>query len=894
MIPHIPDQRKFRSNTTKPFNDLIKYIEGDQAQEQGAAVEGPERGALQETSSRFDDILNYATAPVDKDTKAEKCIAIRTNGVTSLQTASIEMNAVSRQNSRCKDPAYHIILSWPEHEKPDPALIFDAAEHAIKSLGLAEHQYVIAVHDNTDNRHCHISVNRVHPVTFKSRNIEWAVKTLHFAARESEVKHGWTHDNGIYVVETNGHGKKSIVLNKDFGQSLADAAPRVHRDLGEEATLPSWHDPDSLDSWLKKRVAKDLKHALQDLQNWQGLHAWLDQYQIGLTDSGGGGMRLHATSAETGEIIDIPASKGLRALKRADLEKRWGPFRAASENPLIAPDFSHLSPEHIEQGVEDVINRTLDQGEIPEHILRAQSGIGGPLPDRSGGMHELSGGGVDSAGQDGDLQLQGAVPAGMGNHEAGQDQDVRRTGTDDPGGRGEGRERSIRSLNRNDAMREVRKAERAAARADLRQRFAQYRRFVQAGDTEHFQRMGEAQAQRKSALSEIRAEVKAAKAEIQKHMAIDSRLMAAVAIDAEAVRRKLQAEASFQERARALRAIRTPPLSWRAWLHEQSNLGDQAALSALRGIVYQAQRDAKKVAGQGDEETLEEDSFAAREREYRKVMKKLLEEEQREVAIRAARSSMVRPYEADALLKRYVGMQWQVTGNGNVEYNDVAGRHVFTDRGNRLTFDRVFVTDDEIRLALVHAQNKFGRALTLTGADPVFTHRMARLADDLGIVVLNPELRVVVEQHRAARVQGVASGKAEAVHATAQPTEQGSGVVANNPVDQGAERSMLETPLPAASSPHERLRAMVLAIDPGAKFVVPDVAQETGQYFGPVAAELNAPAVGFAQHVGRSVYAIHDTAAPEREAHAAVVVNYKSGAAHAAVDDGKGRGDKQL
>ena len=82
------------------------------------------------------------------------------------------MNAVAAQNTRCKAPAFHFILTWPEHEYPDPAAIFDAAEHAIKTLKLAEHQYVLAVHVDTDNIHCHVAVNRIHPKTFKSRNIE--------------------------------------------------------------------------------------------------------------------------------------------------------------------------------------------------------------------------------------------------------------------------------------------------------------------------------------------------------------------------------------------------------------------------------------------------------------------------------------------------------------------------------------------------------------------------------------------------------------------------------------------------------------------------------------------------------------------------------------------------
>lgn len=71
----------------------------------------------------------------------------------------------------------------------------------------------------------------------------------------------------------------------------------------------------------------------------------------------------------------------------------------------------------------------------------------------------------------------------------------------------------------------------------------------------------------------------------------------------------------------------------------------------------------------------------------------------------------------------------------NVEYNDEDGKNLFTDRGNRVTFDRVRVTDDEIRLALVHAKNKFGDTLVLTGDDVNFTARMARIAGEIGVVV---------------------------------------------------------------------------------------------------------------------------------------------------------------
>ncbi len=250
MIPHIPKQRQFKTKAGKSFNDLVAYIEADNQ---------PGQERQQERSSLFDDILNYTTDTVDKNSDIEKCIAMQTSGINGLATASIEMNALAKKNTRCQDPAYHIILSWPEHEKPDFDAIFDAAQHALKALSLIEHQYVLAIHGNTDNIHCHICVNRVHPVTFKAQHLEWATRTLHRAARESEIKHGWSHDNGLYVVEIDAHGQKQVVRRIGLSDALDAASQRVHPELGSEEILPVWHDPGSLESWLKTKVARAVK-----------------------------------------------------------------------------------------------------------------------------------------------------------------------------------------------------------------------------------------------------------------------------------------------------------------------------------------------------------------------------------------------------------------------------------------------------------------------------------------------------------------------------------------------------------------------------------------------------------------------------------------------------------
>ncbi len=778
------------------FNKLISYVEGAAAFQ---AASGDQQ---------FDNILNYTANPVDQKRGGEKCIAIRTHGVTDLSSATIEMNTVAARNTRCEDPAYHFVLAWPEFERPHPDEIFEAAEHALRSLGLADHQYVLAVHANTDNLHCHAAVNRVNPTTFKSRNVEWAHKTIHLAARQAEIKHGWAHDNGIYIVQIDDQNRKSIVLNPDLDY-------RVSRRLQSSASiLPTWHDPDSLESWLKFKVAKTVMQALPSLTNWNALHDLLAAYAITLTDSGGGGLRLHATSQTTSEVISLPASKGLRILKRGELEERWGKFAHSRLTVSVVPDTLRLTPRSIAGQASSSQN--------------AASDLGADSPDR-------------------------------------------------------------KPRARDESLRAKRRDQRAAARADLRHRFAQYQRFVREGDVDYFKNKSDLRAELSQSIKRINKDAKAlhSACRLAWRANVKGCLLRMAAIDFEMSHQKLEAKTIFQTRMQSLQVTRLPPLTWRKWLYEQANLGDQAALSALRGIVYQAQRDAKRK----DKITpllyeAEPDTPESYTRKFHKAMARLLEEEQKEAAIRSARLDAMRPFETDALLVKHINMQWHVTENGNVAYTHHDGQHLFTDRGNRLTFDRVVVGDDDIRLALAHAQQKFGNQLTLTGDDPVFTARMACLADDMGITILNPDMQQVIASRRRELAMR---------YAKEQPTPTTLAKATTPEQQEASPQSSGHTGQIDQATNHERLRAMVLAIDPRAEFIIPDSSTSHATYSGPVAAVFTSeePAQGFAQHLGRSLYALHSTDAPAHHGHANITVQYRDGVAIVTVHAiGKGKDGK--
>jgi len=44
----------------------------------------------------------------------------------------------------------------------------DIEDRLCEALGFAEHQRVSAVHQNTDNWHMHVAINKVHPKTYRN------------------------------------------------------------------------------------------------------------------------------------------------------------------------------------------------------------------------------------------------------------------------------------------------------------------------------------------------------------------------------------------------------------------------------------------------------------------------------------------------------------------------------------------------------------------------------------------------------------------------------------------------------------------------------------------------------------------------------------------------------
>lgn len=159
--------------------------------------------------------------------------------------AIAEVEVTQSQNTRSKaDKTYHLVISFPEGEEPTREQLEDIEDRMCDALGFAQHQRISAVHQDTDNIHLHLAINKVNPETFNVLEPFRDYYTRNRVCREMEQKHGLLVDNGI------GEGKR-------FGKANEMDA----------------HSPqETLWRWIDDNAKVTLIEAAQTSGNWQALH----------------------------------------------------------------------------------------------------------------------------------------------------------------------------------------------------------------------------------------------------------------------------------------------------------------------------------------------------------------------------------------------------------------------------------------------------------------------------------------------------------------------------------------------------------------------------------------------------------------------------------------------
>ncbi|EEA0396713.1 relaxase/mobilization nuclease domain-containing protein, partial [Salmonella enterica subsp. enterica serovar Tennessee] len=264
---------KKRRDGKSSFEDLVSYVSvRDDLEDEELQALSSVQSELSHRS-RFSRLVDYATRLRDEsfvslvDVMKDGCEWVNFYGVTcfhnctSLETAAEEMEYTARQARYAKDdtdPVFHYILSWQAHESPRPEQIYDSVRHTLKALGLSEHQYVSAVHTDTDNLHVHVAVNRVHPDTGYLNCLSWSQEKLSRACRELELKHGFAPDNGCWIHAPGSRIVRKTAAERDRQNAWTRGKKQTFREYVSQTAVAGLRS-EPVHDWLSlhRRLAED-------------------------------------------------------------------------------------------------------------------------------------------------------------------------------------------------------------------------------------------------------------------------------------------------------------------------------------------------------------------------------------------------------------------------------------------------------------------------------------------------------------------------------------------------------------------------------------------------------------------------------------------------------------
>lgn len=101
-----------------------------------------------------------------------------------------EASGQSRAGRKLEKPVFAFSLAWHPEQSPTPDHMLATARKAIAALGLSDHETLIVAHKDEPQKHVHVIVNRVHPITGMAGDVRNSKRKLSDFAREYEREDG--------------------------------------------------------------------------------------------------------------------------------------------------------------------------------------------------------------------------------------------------------------------------------------------------------------------------------------------------------------------------------------------------------------------------------------------------------------------------------------------------------------------------------------------------------------------------------------------------------------------------------------------------------------------------------------------------------------------------------
>lgn len=233
-----------------------------------------------------------------------------------------EMMALATETVRSANPVSHWVISWQEGEHATTDQVEEAVTLFLAEMGLLEHQVLYAVHQS-ENRHLHLVVNRVHPISMRviQPNKGFDIEAAHRVIARIEHIQGWKREQqGRYCVLPDGE-----LGREHYGVSIPRPDQRrcdmEHR-TGERSA---------------ERIAIETAAPLiQAARSWSQLHQALFAQGMRYQKTGSGAV------VWVGDVA-VKASKVDRKASLLQLQKRLGIFKSAPTEFQTVPKRSPVA-----------------------------------------------------------------------------------------------------------------------------------------------------------------------------------------------------------------------------------------------------------------------------------------------------------------------------------------------------------------------------------------------------------------------------------------------------------------------------------------------------------------------------------------------------------------------
>lgn len=239
--------------------------------------------------SNFSALIQYLTDPQDKSERVNQ-IKVSNCYLDDQTAALLEIQNTQEMNTRAKsDKTCHLVLSFPEGERLSFESLNAIEERFCDVLGFTGHQRISVIHDDTDNLHIHIAINKIHPRNLTIHNPYYDYKKVAKLCEQIEQEYG---------------------LVKINHETVIDKASRVAQEIEARTGV------ESLLGWIKRECLDELKRS----GNWQDLHQILVRHGLEIKERGNGFVLV----ANNG--VAVKASLVDRSLSKGSLIQRLGAF----------------------------------------------------------------------------------------------------------------------------------------------------------------------------------------------------------------------------------------------------------------------------------------------------------------------------------------------------------------------------------------------------------------------------------------------------------------------------------------------------------------------------------------------------------------------------------------